>query len=152
MHKKFGPIDQKYADVLTEYKIKFDQALKDNINTSNAIKVLHGLGGDMFTYVKHVEEVEKCSAKELILDTLDFIKKMLELFGLKFEKIGNDDKLLGVISTIRTDIRDLAKEVGAMIKPLDKDLAKKVVVSLYGLTDRIRDHDLPAIGISLTDK
>ena len=153
MHKKFSDHEIKYSQLLDDTKISIDSELRNNINTLNCIKILHELGSQMFIYVKTVEGLNLIVSSELLSDTLEYIKSILCVFGLTFDKVStNDDKLLGVISDIRTNIRIIAKDIGNKVKQLDKNLAREVTQTLYELTDRIRDKDLPAIGIQLTDK
>lgn len=154
-HKKFGLNEMKYANTFDTTQLTVDSFLRNNIDTSSVIKSLHELGGSMFTYVTTTETEDTNISEELIDNTLSFVKKILVLFGLTFDdKINgsNDEKLLGVISHIRSDLRTIAKDMATQIKPLDKNLAKSLPQSLYKLTDDIRDTILPSIGIHLTDK
>lgn len=154
-HKKFGSNEMKYAQILDATQLKVDSFLRNNIDTSSAIKSLHDLGGAMFTYVTTTEGEENSVSEELITNTMEFVKKMLVLFGLVFdEKNGGskEDELLKVIFKMRTDLRLIAKEMTKKVKPVDKQLAKDIPQMLYDYTDNIRDNILPSMGIQVTDK
>jgi cysteinyl-tRNA synthetase len=159
-HKKFGLHEMKFFEYLEKIKLDVDASLRSNIDTPNVIRILHELVGSLFTYITTVESSETYSSEEIINDTVSYIKSILNVFGLDdFDDmnqtnngIEKETKLLKVIQDIRTDLRDVAKNIVTKVKPLDKNLANELQQSIYKLTDNVRDHVLPNLGLQLIDK
>jgi cysteinyl-tRNA synthetase len=158
-HKKFGSYEIKFFEYFEKVKLNVDSALRNNIDSPSVIKNLHELVSALFTYVTTVESSETYASEEIINDTKKYVKTMLDVFGLddfddnnNNSNEGKESQLLKVIQTIRTELRDCAKNIGTKVKPLDKALATELQQSIYKLTDMVRDKLLPDIGVSITDK
>jgi cysteinyl-tRNA synthetase len=157
-HKKFGPHEMKFFEYLEKVKLNVDGSLRNNIDTPSIIQKLHELVGSLFTYVTTVESSETYASEEIINDTISYVKSMLHIFGLddfddnNNSNDGKESQLLKVIQDIRTELRDVAKNIGIKIKPLNKDLASELQQSIYKLTDKVRNVVLPSLGFQLTDK
>lgn len=153
-NKKYEEREIQFLKYLTQTKIDVDRYLRDNIDTPSVVKALHELASRLFVYIS---ESNESISKEIITDTVAYIQNIFDVFGLYLNRTENkvDDsnqKLLKVISDIRVDLRTIAKDIATKLKPLDKELAKQIPQLLYKLTDKVRDNDLPAIGIQLVDK
>jgi len=137
--------------------LNVDSVLRNNIDTPSAIKNLHELVSSLFTYVTTVESSEPYISEEIINDTIRYIKSILNVFGLDdFEdnnklNEGKESELVKVVQTIRTELRDISKNIGNKVKPLDKKLSSELQQSIYGLTDNVRDQ-MNSLGFPLTDK
>lgn len=159
-HKKFGPHETVFFEYLEKVKLNIGNALRNNIDTPCAIKSLHELVSSLFTYVTTVESSETYASQEIINDTMRYVKTILDVFGLddfddnNKSNDGKETELLKVIQTIRTELRNCAKNIGTKVKPLDKQLASELQQNIYKLTDTIRDQILPNLNndYKLTDK
>lgn len=154
-HKKFGPHEIQFYEYLEKIKLNVDLFLRSNINTPNVIKLLHELVSSLFTYVTTVEKSETHASEEIINNTIDYVKSILNVFGLddmNNSNNGSEDKLLKVISDIRYELRYIAKNIVTKVKPLDKSLANELQQNIFDLTDKVRDQVLPSLGLQLTDK
>jgi cysteinyl-tRNA synthetase len=158
-HKKFGPNEMKFFEYLEKVKLNVDSSLRNNIDTPNVIKTLHELVSGLFTYVATVESSETYASEEIINDTVSYVRSILNVFGLddfddkNCSSDGKETQLLKAIQDIRTELRDVAKNIMTKVKPLDKNLASELQQSIYTLTDRVRDQVLPSLGLQqLTDK
>jgi cysteinyl-tRNA synthetase len=161
-HKKFGPHEMDFFKYLEKIKLDISSFLRSNIDTPNVIKKLHDLTSSLFIYVTNVEKSEMNISEEIINDTVNYVKSILTMFGLDQEDNENNEnekksdsdkeqKLLKVIQNMRTELRDITKDISTKVKPLDKNLAKDLQQSIYKLTDNIRDNVLPELGYKLTD-
>ena len=120
----------------------FEQYLKDNFNSSDAIAVA----------INHIHKCYKYGKSEyrnsrLIIHFGNYIKKWMEIWGFKFAVDVSIEKmtpLADLVVRIRDDIRNLSK----ISKTLDSKQLSKV---LFNLSDRIRDVDLKKIGIQIQD-
>ena len=156
-HKKFGPNEMKFFEYLEKVKLDVDSSLRSNINTPDVIKFLHELVSSLFVYITTVEKAETIVSEEIINDCVYYVRSMLNVFGLddSDKNTSNNEmqgKLLKVIQDIRTELRDVAKNIGNKIKPLNKILAIELQQSIYKLTDQVRNQILPNLGLQLTDK
>ena len=154
-HKKFGPHEIQFFEYFEKIKMNVDSYLRSNIDTPNVIKLLQELVSSLFTYIATVEKSETYVSEEIINDTIDYIKSILNVFGLEdmnnFNN-GSDGKLLKVIFDIRGELRDIAKNIVTKVKPLDNSLANELQQNIFNLTDKVRDQVLPNLGLQLTDK
>lgn len=152
-NKKHTIAEQKMMTQLLDIKMAVDMALKNNINTVDVIKNMNSIVSDFYTYVTTLTEMKSTISKELINDIICFVKKMFTLFGLDYESKPSidDEKLVKVISDIRTSVRAHAKDISTKLKSIDRGLSIELSKKLYDLTDNIRDTVLPSFGIKLTD-
>lgn len=157
-HKKFGSHEMKFFEYLEKVKLKVDSALRCNIDTPAVIKLLHELVGSLFTYVTTAERSETYVSYEIVNDTNRYVKTILNVFGLDDFDDKNvssnwmENKLIKVIQDIRTELRYIAKDIAAKVKPLNKALSNELQQSIYSLTDDVRDRMLPNLGLQLTDR
>ncbi len=157
-HKKFGPHEIKFFEYLEKVKFNIFESLKNNIDTPTTIKILHELVGSLFTYVTTVESSEVYASEEIIKDSVSYIRSILDVFGLdNFDdnnnsNTGKEIELLKVIQDVRTELRNVTKNIGNKVKPLDKSLASELQQSIYKLSDTVRDQILPSLGFTITDK
>jgi len=157
-HKKFGPHEMKFFEYLEKVKLNVGLALRSNIDTPSVIKLLHELVGSLFTYVTTVESSETYVSEEIINDTINYVRSILVVFGLddfndnNKSNDGKETELLKVIQDIRSEMRNVAKNIVTKVKPLDKSLASELQQNIYKLSDTVRDQILPSLGFTITDK
>lgn len=155
-HKKFGPQEIKFFEYLERVKLNVGSALRSNIDTPSVIKLLHELVSSLFIYVTDVEKSEINLSEEIINDTVNYVSSILVVFGLDFDNNksndGKENELLKVIQDIRSEMRNLAKNIVIKVKPLDNNLASELQQNVYKLSDTIRDQILPDLGFTITDK
>lgn len=157
-HKKFGPYEMKFFEYLEQVKINVDASLRDNINTVSVIKSLHELVSSLYQYVTEVENSEEIYvSEEIINDTVSYVKSILDVFGLDDFDVsygsnnGKEYDLVKVVQNIRTELRDISKNIGNKVKSLDKKLSGELQQCIYKLTDDVRD-EMESLGFPLTDK
>jgi hypothetical protein len=125
------------------------------------ITILQQLVSDTFGYVEQVEGDDGTICSQLVKMAHSHVVKILDMFGLTiFDTEGRTSKetdLIRVVSDIRTDLRNVAKNAMKMARTHKSDPEvggdfRSVATSLYELTDEIRDRKLKKIGVELTDK
>lgn len=148
-------------DALEDSKEAFDKALQNNFDTKEAIGVLVQLTKKTNSYADALSEGSSpCSF--LLQSVASFIHKSLTMFGLQFAKESNAGEFgektlttasaasieaLDTLLTFRTSIRE---ELLKSIKSTSGD-AKDVLKRLLKLTDELRDHTLPELGVMVKD-
>ena len=156
-NKKFGEYELSLLEKLSEGIVNVDFSLKNNIDTSSAIKHLYSLIGSLYVYVTLCEASAETISKDIVLDVVEYVRKILGVFRLdigssKGVDSGREEKLIKVVSDIRVELRTAARNMAQILKPIDLNASKELPKDLYALTDKIRDVMLPGIGITLTDK
>lgn len=142
--KKFTSYEINLSKQILNAKILIKEELSNNLNTLNAIKIMHDICKSIFIYIKL--NSDELISSEILLDAKELIKMHLVSFGIDSFEIESLKliELVKLVSSIRTNIRDIAKYSSS------KD-CKTISSCLYNLSDEIRDKKLKELGYELVD-
>lgn len=136
--KKPSSDDLNIIEFFKVIRTNIDLHLRSNFNTCATLTELDSL-------IDKINEKELTLSPIIISDIHKYVMKIFEILGIVFENESSNlsDQMLHYLLSIRSEIRDLAKD-----KTIDKETKKK----LFEITDKFRDVILPNLGIVLTDK
>jgi cysteinyl-tRNA synthetase len=150
--KKWSEEDHRLNDEFLKTINKVDAALCDNFDTRTSLNVMSAL-------------VKECNKRQnvdvvLIMDIENYIKRILSIFGAKFDEInlrphamaGNetptkDDqvhsmKYIETLAKFRADVRKMCKSGDT----------QQCIKQILNLCDELRDRTLPELGVRLEDR
>ncbi|KAM3968100.1 LOW QUALITY PROTEIN: cysteine--tRNA ligase, cytoplasmic [Aphomia sociella] len=146
----WGPEEQQLSDKLTQVKEQVHAALCDNIDTRSALERLRDLAGATHSYLRRVSP----RPSPLLAAAARYVTDVLHIFGavdgprggIGFPIADADDgsveekvmPYLEALSEFRSRVRDEARTARA--------------TAVLQLCDRLRDQELPELGVRLEDK
>ena len=163
--KKYSKLEIELDNHLVNAKRSIDAALRSNLNTPKVMTILKELVNLTFRYVESVESSANNVINTRLVESVhSLIVELLNMFGLTLftsnqnqSRESKEEGLIKIVSEIRTDLREVAKDVSKSSRSYkDQPEVKQQILTianrLYTMTDDIRDLKLKAIGIDLTDK
>ncbi|KAL7719208.1 cysteine--tRNA ligase [Entamoeba marina] len=125
--------DKEFMKVLEEKRAGIHNALCDNFDTSTAMNNLFALIRKCNDYLSPTASIT------LLKSAVVYIEKMLKVFGLEEKEVAttNNAPLLDVWTNFRTEVR--------------KEAIKTKNNEILEICDRVRDVDLPKIGVRVED-
>lgn len=129
--------DNAMSQVLSECKHQVDKSLNTDFDTPSVMKELAELIHQTNIYLR-----QETWQLGLLTSILDYVQKMLGIFGLSYTTKLQDDtaeKVINALSTFRDNVRSAAKG-----KAVDRGAILK-------LTDEMRDVTFPSLGLKLVD-
>jgi cysteinyl-tRNA synthetase len=129
--------------MILETQTNVHEAMCDSIDTPKIMDELLKLVSIVNVYINKHKQYNI----SLIIKAKKYIERILTIFGLVFENHNTNQNeetiipLLEILATFRNDIRTLARE------KKDPQFTKILI-----LTDKLRDEDLPEIGVRLEDR
>lgn len=129
------------GNLLKEARKEFEAAMDDDFNTPRALAVL-------FDFSREVHKL-KCGSREAIAQTLDFLKSVLDIFGISMRE-------KEIPEEARRKLTEVAKKFGIKVEGEVVDSIVKAREELrkkkdYKTSDEIR-AELQKIGILLEDE
>lgn len=95
---KLNEYDIEQMNTLTNSKQLIDTHLRNNIDTPSVIKELYTLTNSLYSYMKSSDQPQI----QIIKDTSDYVRHILEIFGIQFTK---SSKIISDIISITKDMK-----------------------------------------------
>lgn len=155
IYQKWSEDDHSLNKVFLETTVMVDRALCDNFDTRSALNHMTNL----------IKEYNKRSQSDVLLvkDIASYVHRMMNIFGATFAEFNPDQfslisqsQKLSKSTKDNTDAYEYVKALAdfrAKIRMLCKSSdATKSIKDILSLCDKLRDSDLPELGVLLEDK
>ncbi|EGC32916.1 hypothetical protein DICPUDRAFT_155084 [Dictyostelium purpureum] len=134
---------------LSNTKLKVEKDLANDFDTPAVVESLQSL-------MKQTRESIDTIDTDLLYNIQDYIKSILNVFGLDVSNLSNlptnvgdntNEFLLETLMDLRSDLKKLLKDVPNSQDPSFKEIKSK----LYKITDQVRDKCLSEINLKVSD-
>jgi cysteinyl-tRNA synthetase len=145
-NQRWGPGEKALSDETAATKKVVHAALVDNFDTPTVITALDRLKGAVY---KYLEDHKEHPSPLVVRTAASYISYMFRVLGLIDTEIGfgaGTQELAPILDTLaqfRDQVRDVSRS--------DKE-EKRKIGEILSLSDALRDHILPELGIKLEDR
>eukprot|EP00183_Erythrolobus_madagascarensis_P001962 CAMPEP_0185848230 /NCGR_PEP_ID=MMETSP1354-20130828/3193_1 /TAXON_ID=708628 /ORGANISM="Erythrolobus madagascarensis, Strain CCMP3276" /LENGTH=666 /DNA_ID=CAMNT_0028548607 /DNA_START=225 /DNA_END=2225 /DNA_ORIENTATION=+ len=161
--------ERELLSTLAKKKSIVRAALADNFNTPDALLALVSLVGAANGYLAAIEtrEERRYVDANTLSAVLEYVRATLNVFGVETTAAsdGGDgglvEQVLDVFGDFRMSVRNKALETAGILRAGSSDgrgsegavsAAEELVKEVLGVCDRVRDENLPRLGVRLEDK
>ncbi|KAH3680122.1 hypothetical protein WICMUC_000523 [Wickerhamomyces mucosus] len=150
--KKVGPAEKKLINNLFETKAQVHAAFSDNLSTPQAIKSILSLVSSTRLYISDVGTDVRI---ESLVQVTTWITKILDILGFssRSDQLGWAEESTDTSSSTEEAILPYVKTLSSYRDQIRQAAIKKAPYSEFLIaSDKIRDHELLNLGVSLDDR